>query len=168
MVDVNDIVNQINDHSAARQPPVNDGTSNYFYANQIEKMVQQCIRVFSNFYYKTGVNYTGDEQLLPIPCKWGDASRMVASIIKNNSENTAIAAPMFAVYIKSFQIDAANRKFPVGESVLQVSERAIDPVTGRYTGELGTQYEVNRLMSVPYTVKIQVDYFFTNASQQWQ
>jgi len=168
MVDVNDIVDQINNQTAANQPPINDGTSNYFYARQIETLVQQCIRVFSNFYYQTGVNYTGDTQLLPIPCRWGDASRMVSSIIQNNSENTAISAPIFAVYIKSFQMSPENRKFPVGESQLQVSERAIDPITGRYTDKLGSQYEVNRLMSVPYVVRVQVDYLFTNASQQWQ
>lgn len=167
MVNVNDIVNEIN-NSTTNQPLINDGTSNYFYARQIETLVQQVMRVFSNYYYETGVNYTGDTQLLPIPCKWGDASRMVSSIIQNNSQNTAITAPIFAVYIKNFEMSPADRKFPVGESVLQVSERAIDPLTGRYTGEVGSQYEVNRLMSIPYIVTFQVDFLFSNASQQWQ
>jgi len=167
MVNVDDIVNKINS-STETQPPIDDGSSNYFYSAQIEKLVQQVLRVFSNYYYETGVNYTGDTQLLPIPCKWGDASRMVSSIIQNNSQNTAISAPIFAVWIKSFEMSPENRKFPVGESQLQVSERAIDPLTGRYTNELGSQYEVNRLMSIPYIVTFQVDFLFTNASQQWQ
>lgn len=168
MVDINDIVDSINNGDSVSQPPINDGTSNYFYAKQIESLVLQVMRVFSNYYYQTGVNYTGDTQLLPIPCRWGDASRMVSSIIQNNSQNTAISAPIFAVYIKSFQMSPENRKFPVGEQQLQVSERAIDPITGRYTNKIGNQYEVDRLMSVPYIVKFQVDYLFTNASQQWQ
>jgi hypothetical protein len=167
MVDINDIVNEINEQKTVLQPR-NTATSGYFYAGQIQAMVQQCIRVFSNFYYMTGANANGDSQLVPIPCKWGDASRMVANIMRNNSENTAISAPMFAVYIKSFSLAPDKRKFPVGESTLQVSERAMDPVTGRYTDELGTQYQVDRLMAVPYDVRIEVDYYFTNASQQWQ
>ena len=167
MVDVNDIVNNIN-NSTTTQPTINDGTSNYFYANQIEHLVQQVMRVFSNYYYETGVNYTGDTQLLPIPCKWGDASRMVSSILQNNSQNTAITAPIFAVWIKNFELSPENRRFPVGESQLQVSERAIDPLTSRYNDKLGAQYEINRLMPIPYIVTFQVDYLFTNASQQWQ
>lgn len=168
MVDISDIVNQINSPKQTMQPKNDTAGSGYFYARQIESMVQQCIRVFSNFYYMTGVNASGDAQLVPIPAKWGDPSRLVASIFKNNSENTAISAPMFAVYIKSFSLAPDKRKFPVGEHTMQISERAVDPTTGRYTDEIGTQYQVDRLMSVPYDVRIQVDYYFSNASQQWQ
>ena len=76
-----------------------------------QALTLQTMRVFSNFYYQTGVNYTGDTQLLPIPCKWGDASRMVSSIIQNNSQNTVITAPIFAVWIKSFNMSAKIENF---------------------------------------------------------
>jgi hypothetical protein len=168
MVDITDIVKQINANKPTLQPRSDAAGSGYFYARQIEAMVQQCIRVFSNFYYMTGANAQGDSQLVSIPCKWGDASRMVANIFKNNSENTALSAPMFAVYIKNFALAPDKRKFPQGEHTMQVSERGIDPTTGRYTDELGAQYRVDRLMSVPYDVTIQVDYYFSNASQQFQ
>ena len=140
----------------------------YFYARQLEALMKQCIRVFSNFQYKTGNNAQGPGELLSVPCKYGDASRMVAQIIKNNSENTAISCPAFAVYIKDIEHDPSRRKGPVLENQLNVTERAIDPETGRYTDEPGNRYEVDLLMPVPSIVRIQVDLLTSNTEQLWQ
>lgn len=140
----------------------------YFYSKQLEALVKQCIRVFSNFSYKTGESETSPGQLLPIPCKYGDASRMVAQILKNNSENTAISAPIIAVYIAEMEQANDMRNSPASENTLYATERAIDPTTGRYTNEPGSRYEINRLMPVPFRITIKVDFLFSNVSQQWQ
>ena len=57
--------------------------------------------MFSNFkvreYTKNGVVYNR------VPCRYGDMSRMVASILRNNSENVLNNAPMITVSIQSIQ-----------------------------------------------------------------
>lgn len=147
---------------------MSDNISSYFYARQIEQVIQQIIRVFSGFKYKTGADSSGLPQLLPVPCKYGDISRMVAQIMRNNSENVAMSAPMFAVWIKDINMAPNRRKGPVLENTLMVTERAIDPITGRYTDQPGNSYEINRLMPVPLDIKINVDLLTTNTDQHWQ
>ena len=56
----------------------------YWYDEQIKRYLLQVIRIFSNFkvreYTKDGVSYNR------VPARYGDASRMVANILRNNSE----------------------------------------------------------------------------------
>ena len=57
----------------------------YWYDEQIKRYLIQLIRIFSHFKIKEntkdGVKYTR------VPARYGDASRMVSSILRNNSEN---------------------------------------------------------------------------------
>ncbi len=73
----------------------------YWYDEQIKRYLIQLVRVFSNFkvreYTKNGVSYNR------VPCRYGDMSRMVASILRNNSENSRNSAPMITVSIQSIQ-----------------------------------------------------------------
>ena len=54
----------------------------YWYDEQIKRYLLQLIRIFSNFkvreYTKNGVKYNR------VPARYGDISRMVALILKNN------------------------------------------------------------------------------------
>ena len=144
-------------------------TSTYFYAHQLENLVKQVIRIFSGFYYKTSPTDNNPMgELVPVPCKYGDGSRLVAQILTNNSVNTARTIPLFAAWIKNVELDDNRRRGPNLESQLQVTEREIDPTTGRYAAGPGTSYEVNRLMPVPLNVEIQLDLVTSNASQLWQ
>ena len=57
----------------------------YWYDGQVKRYLQQLIRIFSNFQVaentSSGVNYN------TVPCRYADQSRMVAQILRNNSEN---------------------------------------------------------------------------------
>jgi len=54
----------------------------YFYDGQIRRYVTQFMRIFIGFQYKTG-----DGELRHVPVMYGDMTRQVAAIIKENSEN---------------------------------------------------------------------------------
>jgi hypothetical protein len=56
--------------------------------------------VFSNFVVKYG-----DGTLVRIPVMYGDADRQVASIIRQNSENTVNSVPKIAVYVSELSLD---------------------------------------------------------------
>ena len=143
--------------------------ASYFYSGQLDHLLRQAIRIFSGFYYKTsGSEENPMGELIPVPCKHGDISRIVAQLMRNNSENTARTVPLFAVWIKDVQLDASRRRGVNLESISQVTERSIDTVTGRYAGTPGASYTVSRLMPVPVIVKLQLDLVTSNTNQLWQ
>ena len=57
----------------------------HFYEGQIRKFVTQFIRVLSNFSIETGKGKDNQIQLRQVPVIYGDMTRQVANIIKNNS-----------------------------------------------------------------------------------
>jgi len=77
----------------------------YFYDGQIRRYVTQFMRVFIGFKYKTG----GDTPLEKhVPVMYGDLTRQVASIIKDNSENKLSTVPKIACYISGLELDQSR------------------------------------------------------------
>ena len=54
----------------------------HFYDGQIRRYITQLIRLFSNFSYKDG-----EGKLTQIPVMYGDITRQVGHILRDNSEN---------------------------------------------------------------------------------
>ena len=71
----------------------------YWYDEQIKRYLLQVIRIFSAFkvreFTDSGVKYNR------VPARYGDASRMVANILRNSSENVIDSAPFISVTIQS-------------------------------------------------------------------
>ena len=65
----------------------------FFYDNQVRRFLLQFIRAFSNFQVEYGKNSDGNTTLLTVPVKYGDPTRMVSSIIRENSENKVKTTP---------------------------------------------------------------------------
>ena len=86
--------------------------SNFFYDGQIRRFISQFIRMVSNFYVEFGADSLGVIRYQRVPVMYGDASRQVAQIIRNNSENTLNAVPAFAVYIDTFTFDQSRMQDP--------------------------------------------------------
>ena len=142
--------------------------TSYFYDGQFRNLLSQMTRVFSGFKYKTGINHTGTRELLPIPCKVGNVSRIVGAINRANSENVALTAPFISVWISNISV-ARNRTInPTHESQIAVTERKFDYTAGKYTNQAGNSYMVERLAPVPYDVTIQVDIWSTNEDMKLQ
>ena len=138
----------------------------YWYDAQIKRYLVQLIRIFSNFQVKE--NTRDGEHYNRVPAKYGDASRMVASILRNNSENVIASAPQISVYITNVALSRERAQDPFLQDTQQVAEREWDQVDGSYTSEQGNLYTVKRYMPVPYNLTVSVDIWTTNTDTKLQ
>jgi hypothetical protein len=138
----------------------------FWYDEQIKRYLIQIIRVFSNFqvkeYTKNGVSYNR------VPARYGDSSRLVAHLLRNNSENIVNNAPQIAVSIQSIQPARDRTAEPFLVDTQQVAERNFDTDNNSYTSEQGNLYTTQRYMPVPYNMTIQVDIWTTNTDTKLQ
>ena len=138
----------------------------YWYDEQIKRYLIQIIRVFSNFQVKentkSGANYNR------VPARYGDSSRLVAHLLRNNSENILNNAPQIAVSIQSIQPARDRTAEPFLVDTQQVAERDFDTTNNTYTSEQGNLYTTQRYMPVPYNMTVQVDIWTTNTDTKLQ
>jgi hypothetical protein len=138
----------------------------YWYDEQIKRYLLQLVRVFSNFkvreFTKDGINYNR------VPARYGDSSRMVASILRNNSENVINSAPFIAVTIQSIQPARDRTHEPFLVDTTQVAEREYDADTNTYSNTQGNLYTTQRYMPVPYNLTFNVDIWTTNTDTKLQ
>jgi hypothetical protein len=138
----------------------------YWYDAQIKRYLLQLVRVFSNFQVKEIVK--GAERLNRVPARYGDISRMVAHMLKNNSENSIANAPQITVSVQSIQPAKDRIQDPFLVDTNQVAEREWDIQAGKYTSAQGNLYTTQRYMPVPYNLNIQVDEWTTNTDMKLQ
>ena len=74
----------------------------HFYEGQIRKFLTQFIRILSNFSVETGRGTDGAINLRAVPVVYGDPTRQVANIIRNNSENALQYTPKIACFVREF------------------------------------------------------------------
>lgn len=137
--------------------------SQFFYDGQIRRYLTQVIRLFSNFYWKDG-----DGDLRQIPVMYGDLTRQVAQIIKENSENKLPSAPRMAVYITGLEIDRNRTGDSSFISKVHIRERAYNAQGEEYLNEQGKNYTVERLMPTPFILRLNVDVWSSNTDQKLQ
>lgn len=135
----------------------------HFYDGQIRRYLSQIVRAFSFFTYKDG-----DGELRQIPVMYGDLTRQVANIIRDNTENKLPSAPRMAVYITGLELDRARLSDSSFVSKINIRERDFNPETNQYYNTQGKSYTVERLMPTPYTLSINVDVWSTNTDQKLQ
>jgi len=143
---------------------------NHFYDNQIRRYILQFVRMFSGFTVKTGrkMNDGTTDYYIRVPSRYGDVSRMAATILKGNSENVVSSAPFIACWVQSLQPDRQRLQEPFFNDAVSVNERGFDSNTNSYTSEPGQKYRVKRLMPVPYLLNMQVDIWTSNTDQKLQ
>jgi len=137
----------------------------YFYDGQIRRYVTQFMRVFIGFKYKTG-----DGTLRHVPVMYGDMTRQVASIIKDNSENKMSTVPRIACYISGLEMDTTRLADASFVSKLHIKERAWDETNGEvnYKNYQGAGYTVERLMPTPFKLSMKADIWTSNTDQKLQ
>lgn len=135
----------------------------WFYDGQIRRYVGQLIRMFSGFKYQTA-----DGKQITVPVMYGDLTRQVGNIIRDNSENKIPSVPRIAVYISNLQLDRSRVSDSTFVSKMHLRERDIDPDTGEYTEFQGSAYTVERLMPTPYQLTVKVDIWASNTDQKLQ
>ena len=135
----------------------------HFYDGQIRRYLTQIIRLFGQFSYKDGQG-----RLVQVPVMYGDLTRQVGSILRDNSENKIPSAPRMAVYITNLEMDTARLADSSYVNKLNVRERAFDSDGNEYLNTAGKNYTVERLMPTPYTLTVNVDIWSTNTDQKLQ
>ena len=137
----------------------------FHYDGQIRRYVTQFMRVFIGFKYQAG---DGDQRQIPV--MYGDLSRQVASIIKDNSENKMPTVPRIACYITSIEMDTDRLSDPTFVSKIHIRERRFTDASGtrEYTGAQGGSYTVERLLPTPFKLKMKADIWTSNTDQKLQ
>ena len=135
----------------------------HFYDGQIRRYITQMIRLMSNFSYKDG-----DGKLTQVPVMYGDITRQVGHILRDNSENKIPSAPRIGVYITGLELDRdrlADASF-VGK--VHLRERDYDETNNEYLNTQGKNVTVERLMPTPYKLTVNADIWSTNTEQKLQ
>lgn len=135
----------------------------YFYDGQIRRYLTQIVRAFSNFSYQDA-----DGDLRAVPVMYGDITRQVASIIRDNSENKLPSAPRMGVYITGIEMDRTRLSDSSFVSKINVKERAFDTTTNQYTTQQASGYTIERLHPTPYTLSVNIDIWSTSTDQKLQ
>lgn len=128
------------------------------------------MRIFIGFKYEAG-----DGTQTSVPVMYGDLSRQVANLIRENSENKMPTVPRIACYISGLELDTTRLSDATFVSKMHVRERHYDfdssgsgnsePV---YTGEQGANYTVERLMPTPFKLRMKADIWSSNTDQKLQ
>jgi hypothetical protein len=138
----------------------------FWYDRQLRRYLLQLVRVFSNFRVEE-ITSTGTV-LNRVPARLADSSRLVANLIRKNSENVLNSAPFIAVNLSGIAISRGRAQDPFNIDTRQITERKFDEVAGTYTTEPGNLYTVQRFMPVPYDLTITVDIWTTNLDTKAQ
>jgi len=139
----------------------------HFYEGQVRKFLTQFIRILSNFSVETGKGADGSVQLRAVPVVYGDPTRQVANIIRNNSENTLQYAPRIAAYVRELNYDRERMQNPYHIEKQHLRERDVD-ADGNYTDQLGAGYTVEKVMPSPFRLEVSADIWTTNTDQKLQ
>ena len=141
----------------------------YFYDGQIRRYVTQFMRIFIGFKYKTGGDTPEERQ---VPVMYGDLTRQVASIIKDNSENKMSTVPRVACYITGLEMDTDRLSDATFVSKVNIRERRYTDTDNdgmvEYQNIQGGNYTVERLMPTPFKLTMKADIWTSNTDQKLQ
>lgn len=138
----------------------------YFYDNQIRRFLIQFAKIFSNWQVTKGKDPSGNDIVVRVPVMYGDQSRNAATVINNNSASTLPSAPMITYYISGLEYDQKRTQNPTFVDKMNVRQRTYNSETQSYEQTQGQAFTVERIMPVPYTLRITVDFWTTNYNQK--
>ena len=138
----------------------------FFYDNQIRRFLIQFAKIFSYWEVTKGKDPAGNEILVRVPIMYGDSSRQASVIIANNSGSNLPSAPLITYYISGLEYDQKRTQDPTYVDRINVRQRTFNNETGQYESVQGQAFTVERLMPVPYTLRITVDFWTTNYQQK--
>ena len=140
----------------------------FFYDNQIRRFLIQFAKIFSNWSVTFGKDPNGNDILVRVPIMYGDQSRQVSTVIANNTASNLPSAPMITYYISGLDYNQKWTTDPTFVDQLQVRQRQYNEDTGNYETTQGQAFSIQRLMPVPYTLKVNVDFWTSNYNQKLQ
>jgi hypothetical protein len=138
----------------------------YFYDSQIRRFLIQFGKIFSNWEVTKGKDPAGNPIIVRVPIMYGDSSRQAATIIANNSASNLPSAPLITYYISGLEYNQKWTQDPTFVDKINVRQRSYNQETQQYETVQGQAFTVERLMPVPYTLRITVDFWTTNYNQK--
>ena len=101
---------------------------------------------------------------------YGDMTRQVAAIIKDNSENKLPVVPKISCYISGLELDTSRLTDPSFVSKVQIRERQWNSTAGQieWSNNQGGGYTVERLMPTPYKLSMKADIWTSSTDQKLQ
>ena len=138
----------------------------YFYDNQIRRFLLQFAKIFSSWNVTRGKDPAGNDIIVRVPIMYGDSSRQAATIIANNSASNLPSAPLISYYITGLEYEQRRTQDPTFVDKINVRQRAYNADTQEYEQTQGQAFTVERLMPVPYTLRVTVDFWTTNYNQK--
>lgn len=138
----------------------------FFYDNQIRRFLVQFARIFSDWQVTKGKDPAGNDILLRVPIQYGDSSRMAQTQMANNSPSSLPSAPLIAYYVSGFEYDQKRTQDPYFVDKLSVRQRTFNVDSQQYEPTQSQAFTVERVMPVPYTLRITVDFWTTNYQQK--
>ena len=124
----------------------------HFYDGQVRRYITQMMRILSNFPVQDGKGIQKD-----VPVTYGDLTRQVSNIIRENSENKLPSAPRIAVYLTGLELDKDRLTDATYTRKTNIREREWDNDAGEYLNVQGKNYTVERLIPTPYMMRINAD-----------
>ena len=138
----------------------------FFYDNQVRRFLIQFAKIFSSWQVTKGKDPNGNDILVRVPIMYGDSSRQAATIIANNSASNLPSAPLITYYITGLEYDQRRTQDPTFIDKVNVRQRAYNSETQTYEQTQGQAFTIERLMPVPYTLRLNVDFWTTNYNQK--
>jgi len=143
----------------------------FWYDQQIRRYLLQFVRIFNGFQVQSGqkdAGGTASQVYRTVPMRYADMSRMVAHVLRGNTENALNSTPFMTCHVANLNVARERRHDPKLISSQQIQERKYDSLNDQYTAELGNTYTVDRYMPVPYDLTINVDIWCSNTEQKLQ
>lgn len=138
----------------------------YFYDSQVRRFLTQFGAILSHFDVQFGSDPKGNPILKRVPVIYGDASRQASTVINNNSASSLPSAPMMSYYISGIEYDQRRTQDPYFIDKVNVRQRTYNQDTGLYETTQGNAFTVERIMPVPYTLRVTVDIWTTSTQQR--
>ena len=135
----------------------------HFYDGQVRRYITQMMRILSNFPVQDGKGIQKD-----VPVTYGDLTRQVSNIIRENTENKLPSAPRIAVYLTGLELDKDRLTDATYTRKTNIREREWDVDAGEYLNVQGKNYTVERLIPTPYMMRINADIWTSNTDQKLQ
>lgn len=140
----------------------------FFSDNQIRRFIIQFAKVFSNWNVTRGKDPLGNDIVVRVPVQYGDSSRQAATILANNSASSLPSAPLITYYISGVEYDQKRTQVPTLIDSIHVRQRTFNQSTSQYEPTQGQAFTIDRLMPVPYTLRMTVDVWTSNVNQKLQ
>lgn len=140
----------------------------FFYDAQIRRFLLQFTRIFSNFECEYGRNDEGVKGLIRVPIRYGDASRQAQTVLQNNSASTLPSTPLMTFHVTDLEYARDRVQEPYYVEKTNVRQRYWDTDTQNYETTQGNAFTIERLMPVPFNLKLKLDLWTSNTNQKLQ